>query len=168
MSEPRYGTDAEMVTQEARAEMLAFKRGPTPAALTPSAEGRGGYFWDCDHCPAESPVGSAIDPLPAGWHRVISKQGVPSILCDSCHGGPCLCGERTLSQCIENGCTLGASGSGSEEEISDEQYRSAASVVLGSDEHNVDDDAVVSRGSDAGAYVACWVWVPREDAEEQG
>jgi hypothetical protein len=51
--------------------------------------------------------------------------------------------------------------------MTDEQYREAAR------EHycdgtpvDVDDDAIVSRGSDSGAYVAAWVWVADDDLPE--
>jgi hypothetical protein len=32
---------------------------------------------------------------------------------------------------------------------------------------DVDDDAVVSRGDDPGAYVQAWVWVPFEEGEDE-
>lgn len=41
--------------------------------------------------------------------------------------------------------------------ITDQQYRDAFS---GSDELEMDDGALVSRGDDAGAFVQCWSWVP--------
>jgi hypothetical protein len=50
------------------------------------------------------------------------------------------------------------------DDLSDEQreaFREAARK-MGCGE--VDADAVVSRGSDPGAYVACWVWVTNEQA----
>ena len=44
-------------------------------------------------------------------------------------------------------------------------FRSAARRELGSGAYGkfyVDENAIVSSSED-GAYVACWVWVPRED-----
>lgn len=50
-----------------------------------------------------------------------------------------------------------------DETITDDEYRAALRAT-----HNegmdVDDDAVVSRGDDDGAYVQCWVWVHDGDA----
>ncbi len=40
--------------------------------------------------------------------------------------------------------------------ITDQQFRDACSG-------EVDSDAVVSRGSEAGAYVQTWTWVANED-----
>lgn len=42
------------------------------------------------------------------------------------------------------------------------KYVSAVETVDG--ELEVDDDAVVSRGGDPGAYVMCWTWVSNEQA----
>ena len=43
---------------------------------------------------------------------------------------------------------------------SDAAYRDAARSLYGTEDVNVDDDAVISRGDDEGAWVAAWVWVP--------
>lgn len=44
-------------------------------------------------------------------------------------------------------------------------YRSAIDDKLGRDgEIEFDDDAVVSKGDDAGAYVQGWLWISDEDA----
>lgn len=55
------------------------------------------------------------------------------------------------------------------DDLSDEQremFREYARTLrVSSDESfEVDGDAVVSRGSDPGAYVQCWVWVTNEQA----
>lgn len=42
-----------------------------------------------------------------------------------------------------------------------EQYQSEGSI-------EIDDNAVVSRGSDPGAYVQAWVWVEDPRARERG
>lgn len=48
----------------------------------------------------------------------------------------------------------------------DAAYRSAAQALHGEDgEIEFDEDAAVSRGSDPGAYVAAWVWVPEGHVE---
>jgi len=45
------------------------------------------------------------------------------------------------------------------------EYVGAAIELFAKDgELEVDDDAVVSKGGDAGAYVMCWRWVSDEDA----
>jgi hypothetical protein len=44
--------------------------------------------------------------------------------------------------------------------LTNKEFRKAARKILGNDEHDVHDDAIVSRSSDCGAYVAAWVWVP--------
>jgi hypothetical protein len=50
----------------------------------------------------------------------------------------------------------------------DAAYIEAADRIYGRDgELEVDDDAVVSRGADAGAYVQCWHFVTNEEAAEQ-
>jgi len=43
-----------------------------------------------------------------------------------------------------------------------EAYRAAAKEMGRDGELEVDDNAVVSFGSDPGAYVAAWIWVPNE------
>lgn len=49
----------------------------------------------------------------------------------------------------------------------DAQYRAAAKRMFEREgELEIDTDATVSRGSDPGAYVQAWVWVPREDAAD--
>ena len=52
--------------------------------------------------------------------------------------------------------------------ITDEQYRAAAQDQAVEGEIEVDDNAVVSRGDDAGAYVAAWLWVANEQVTEIG
>lgn len=48
----------------------------------------------------------------------------------------------------------------------DEQMREAAERIHGRDgECEIDDNAVVSRGDDPGAYVQAWVWVYYADVE---
>ena len=50
--------------------------------------------------------------------------------------------------------------------MTDQQYIEAARKQYGREaELEIDDGALVSRGSDAGAYVAAWVWIdsPNED-----
>lgn len=51
----------------------------------------------------------------------------------------------------------------------DEDYASAAEKIGAAADLqiNVDQDAVVSRGSDQGAFVACWLWVAERDAETE-
>ena len=45
-------------------------------------------------------------------------------------------------------------------ESSDDDIRDRARELFSRDgEVEIDDDAVISRGSDAGAYVQAWVWV---------
>lgn len=86
---------------------------------------------------------------------------------------PCLCGDKTSYQCSRS-CALSENGggSGSTSEVSDEQYRQGSIEVLSgrlSDgECQTDDQCQVSRGSDDGAYVQVWIWVPRARAEAQG
>lgn len=48
--------------------------------------------------------------------------------------------------------------------MTDAKYRDAANEQYGSDgEIEIDDNALVSRGSDEGAYVEAWVWVSSDD-----
>lgn len=49
-------------------------------------------------------------------------------------------------------------------DMTDEQLRAMARADYGSDDCEIDDDAVVSRGDD-GAFVAAWVWVRYPDDE---
>jgi hypothetical protein len=44
-----------------------------------------------------------------------------------------------------------------------DQYRKAADDVAREGECEIDDDAMVSRSDDPGAYVQAWVWVPNSD-----
>ena len=50
-------------------------------------------------------------------------------------------------------------------EQTDDDLRRAARATYGSDDIEIDDNAVVSRGDD-GAFVAAWVWVRFEDEDE--
>ena len=50
-------------------------------------------------------------------------------------------------------------------EPTDDEFRTAARYMYGCDEIDVDTTAVVSRGSDPGAYVAGWLWVTYSDVE---
>lgn len=53
-------------------------------------------------------------------------------------------------------------------EQSDDDLRQAARAAYGSDDIEIDDNAIVSRGDD-GAFVAAWVWVrfaEDEDSDE--
>lgn len=50
-------------------------------------------------------------------------------------------------------------------EQSDDDLRQAARAAYGSDDIEIDDNAIVSRGDD-GAFVAAWVWVRFEDDED--
>ncbi len=53
-----------------------------------------------------------------------------------------------------------------EREITDEQYRNAATVQYGEDGSiEIDPGATVSRGDDPGAYVQAWVWVSNNQVE---
>lgn len=48
-------------------------------------------------------------------------------------------------------------------------YRDSAKAIYGSDDIEIDNDAVVSRG-DAGAFVQAWVWVqggPEDESDEE-
>ena len=48
----------------------------------------------------------------------------------------------------------------------DAAYRAAAERIHADEgEIEIDDGAVVSKGEDAGAYVAAWVWVPDDVLE---
>jgi len=49
--------------------------------------------------------------------------------------------------------------------MTNEQYREAAREQYGGGDAGIeiDEGAVVSRGSDPGAYVAAWVWVENPD-----
>ena len=58
---------------------------------------------------------------------------------------------------------LAAAVRAAEPSTTDDLYRQAADECWGSDEIDIDDDAVVSAGSDHGAYVAAWVWVDDSD-----
>ena len=50
---------------------------------------------------------------------------------------------------------------------SDDEFRAAARKQYHRDgEIEIDEGAVVSRGSDCGAYVAAWVWVPDTEPSE--
>jgi hypothetical protein len=51
----------------------------------------------------------------------------------------------------------------SEQAVEDASYRAAACRLYDGEKIDVDEDAVVSRGDDPGAYVAAWVWVSDED-----
>ncbi len=52
------------------------------------------------------------------------------------------------------------------EDINAEVYREAACKVWAyNDDCEIDEDAIVSKGSDAGAFVHAWVWVTDEEAE---
>ena len=53
----------------------------------------------------------------------------------------------------------------------DDKYRAAAQEVWASDDCEIDDDAIVSEGCDAGAWVQAWVWVRNDQAgieEDEG
>lgn len=50
-------------------------------------------------------------------------------------------------------------------EQSDDDLRQAARAAYGSDDIEIDDNAIVSRGDD-GAFVAAWVWVPFAEDED--
>ena len=50
-----------------------------------------------------------------------------------------------------------------DEENDDDAFRSAAVEGWQSDDVQIDPDAIVSQ-SDAGAFVAAWVWVSNSDA----
>ena len=53
--------------------------------------------------------------------------------------------------------------------MTNEQYiETARKQYQREGEIEVDDNALVSRGSDPGAYVAAWVWVRDEALEEKG
>jgi hypothetical protein len=50
--------------------------------------------------------------------------------------------------------------------VTDDEVRALARELWHRDgEIEIDADATVSRGSDPGAYVAAWVWVPFEEEE---
>jgi hypothetical protein len=54
-----------------------------------------------------------------------------------------------------------------ETNLTDEQYRSLARDKYQSEgKIEIDEDAEVSRGEDAGAYVQAWVWVADEDQKD--
>src|SRR5688572_11282438 len=62
-------------------------------------------------------------------------------------------------------CPAGALQQVFNEEPGDQQLRAAAVRVFQRDgEIEIDDDAIVSRGEDPGAYVQAWVWVSYKDA----
>jgi hypothetical protein len=46
------------------------------------------------------------------------------------------------------------------------EYRRRAKKMYKEGELEIDDDAVVSKGDDAGAYVQAWVWVEDEDDDK--
>lgn len=46
------------------------------------------------------------------------------------------------------------------DQLSDEWFRDQARERMSDGEIDVDENAVVSRGNDPGAYVQAWVWVP--------
>ena len=51
-----------------------------------------------------------------------------------------------------------------EKNITDQQYRNAAESMFGSDGSlEIDSNAKISRGEDAGAYVQAWVWVANSE-----
>jgi hypothetical protein len=49
-------------------------------------------------------------------------------------------------------------------EPSDAQYRAAAEARQKDGDLEIDENAVISRGDDPGAYVQAWVWVPAHEA----
>ena len=51
--------------------------------------------------------------------------------------------------------------------MTDEEFRSAAVEQYGSDgEIEIDPSAIVSRGSDNGAYVQAWLWVEDDEPSD--
>ena len=50
----------------------------------------------------------------------------------------------------------------------DEWFINKANEEYGSDEIEIDPDAMVSRGDDPGAFVAAWIWVHLDDKEGGG
>lgn len=50
-------------------------------------------------------------------------------------------------------------------EQTDDDLRRAARATYGSDDIEIDDNAIVSRGDD-GAFVAAWVWVYYDETED--
>lgn len=50
-----------------------------------------------------------------------------------------------------------------ETKMTDAEYRKRARDLYADDDIAIDDDAVISRGDEPGAYVQAWVWVPDED-----
>jgi hypothetical protein len=58
--------------------------------------------------------------------------------------------------------------SGMSEEEMDVWFRARAKELYYKDgEIEVDSNAIISYGDDAGAYVAAWVWVPLEEEQEE-
>jgi hypothetical protein len=52
-----------------------------------------------------------------------------------------------------------------QEDPNDGKYRDAAKKLHHREgELEIDDDAIVSKGDDPGAYVQAWIWVPNSDA----
>jgi hypothetical protein len=49
---------------------------------------------------------------------------------------------------------------------SNDQYREAANGHARDGECEIDDDAIVSRSDDNGAYVQAWIWIPNDDIPE--
>lgn len=49
-------------------------------------------------------------------------------------------------------------------DLNDDALRAMARDTYGSDDCEIDDNAVVSRGDD-GAFVQAWVWVPYPEQE---
>jgi len=45
------------------------------------------------------------------------------------------------------------------------KYRRAAKKFQKDGEIEIDRDAIVSKGADAGAYVMAWMWVPEKEAK---
>lgn len=56
------------------------------------------------------------------------------------------------------------SGASTEEREAIAAYQRRALEIAKEGEVEVDEDAVVSPGSDPGAYVQAWLWVPAKDA----
>jgi hypothetical protein len=47
------------------------------------------------------------------------------------------------------------------------EYRRRAKKLYKEGELEIDDDAVVSHGDDAGAYVMAWVWIKDKDEKDE-
>ena len=62
---------------------------------------------------------------------------------------------------------IGALASDKAKEAEDDKWRAMAKTLHEEEGTlEIDDNAVVSYGDDPGCYVAAWVWVPDEEAEE--